>query len=102
MQPLYRLFIVLSMLMLILNACVKTVTETSLFYPRAVPVFSDEIYRENITLIASDSTTLNGWWLHSPKYKRSMLYFYGNGDIMFASIWFLTNLATKTESNSIG
>ena len=83
-------------ILLIFMSCTKTVTEKDLFYPRRLPLMSDKVKWENVSLVTKDSTTIRGWLFRSQEYKQSMLYFYGNGETLYSSqsklYWLSTNL----------
>jgi abhydrolase domain-containing protein 17 len=77
-------------------SCTKTIHEKDLFYPRRFPALSDEVIRANVSIPVEDTISIRGWYLHSPDYKGSIIYFYGNGEsVNSASVplyWLATNL----------
>ncbi|MGB8657724.1 MAG: alpha/beta fold hydrolase [Candidatus Zixiibacteriota bacterium] len=77
-------------------SCTKVIHEKDLFYPRHLPILSDEVVRTNTSIMVEDTISLRGWFIHSPSYKRSLIYFYGNGENVYDSsvplYWLATNL----------
>jgi pimeloyl-ACP methyl ester carboxylesterase len=86
-------------LVIICLSCTKVIHEKDLFYPRRFPVLSDEVIRTNVSIQVEDSIPIRGWYLHSPDYKGSMIYFYGNGESVTASTEPLYWLATNLKCN---
>lgn len=68
------------LLVLSLVSCTKTVKEKDLFAPQKYPAMTDLLQRRNVEIPVNELFVLRGWYLTSEEYKRSLIYFYGNGE----------------------
>ena len=72
------------------GGCVYTVEEHDLFYPRRVPLkhWRDQHPKQNVQIrhvaIRTEGALLRGWLFTPPKVRRSMVHFYGNGELVAA------------------
>ena len=81
--------------LLLVPGCTKTLHQDDLFRPWKFTVVPDGVARDNIEIMASDSTALRGWCLRPENPKGYLVYFYGGGSAVIGIEWRLYWLAER-------
>lgn len=92
------------LLMASLGGCAVKVTEQQFLSGRKSPLISDQIQRHALELPLPDGAAderLRGWHLRHPAPKATLIYFYGNGDQLWANARHLHQLAQTLEADVI-
>lgn len=76
----------LSLLALCLGtACTVPITEARLLSSRKTPPLNEQILRSGLEISLPEGGALRGWRLAHPAPRATLIYFYGNGDSLWAS-----------------
>lgn len=81
-----------------LLSCTAVIHESNLFHPKRKKMDWGVKGRENVTIIAGDSTLLRGWLFTLPQSAQSIIYFYGNDETVFDNKERLSWLQTQFKA----
>jgi pimeloyl-ACP methyl ester carboxylesterase len=74
------------MLCFSLSSCISyRIAEKEIFHPRKVSKLNDSLSLEEVYFTTSDSIKLNAWFVKQPHPRGTVLYFGGNGFLLFSN-----------------